>query len=260
MQPFRWAIAAALTATMATSQAGPSTPTVVRVQPSGAQVPENLLRISIELAAPVEQPLLPRIALLRADGELIQEPFLEQELWSPSGKLLTVLLHPGRVKSGLKAREEKGPILSVGDNVSLVLDGRLIKRWSVGPADTTGPVVAAWKVLPVDGVSKQSLIVKLDGPIDGRDAGHIAVSDMRNRRVSGRAQLKNNEGTWTFTPDAPWRVGEYKLVARATLEDPAGNRLGGHVETPIDAPREAAADTVLLFSVVPRPSVRGVTQ
>ena len=54
----------------------------------------------------------------------MQEPFLEQELWSPSGKILTVMMHPGRVKTGLKARDEKGPILSVGDDVALALDGR----------------------------------------------------------------------------------------------------------------------------------------
>jgi hypothetical protein len=63
--------------------------------------------------------LLPRLTLLRADGSQVQEPFLEQELWSPSGKILTVLMHPGRVKTGLKAQDEKGPILSAGDDVAL---------------------------------------------------------------------------------------------------------------------------------------------
>ena len=37
--------------------------------------------------------------------------------------------------------------------------------------------------------------------------------------------------TWTFVPNSPWRAGAYKLVARGTLEDPAGNRLGSHFET-----------------------------
>jgi hypothetical protein len=50
--------------------------------------------------------VLRRIALLRADGTPLPEPFLDQELWSPSGKALTILLHPGRVKSGC-SRERK---------------------------------------------------------------------------------------------------------------------------------------------------------
>jgi len=51
--------------------------------------PANLLRISIRFATQVEGPLLSRVTLLRAEGRKIQEPFLEQELWSPDGKVLT---------------------------------------------------------------------------------------------------------------------------------------------------------------------------
>src|SRR5215470_14311129 len=140
MSRVRWAGAIALAVALACSHAAASTPRVVLVQPSGPEIPANLLRISIRFATQVEGPLLPRITLLRADGRKIQEPFLEQELWSPDGKVLTVMMHPGRVKSGLIARAKLGPILSVGDDVSLALDGLPIKRWSVGLTDEAGPV------------------------------------------------------------------------------------------------------------------------
>lgn len=222
---------------------------VVLVQPSGPTVPANLLRLSIRFAAQVEGPLLPRLALLRADGRQIRQPFLEQELWSPSGKILTILLHPGRVKSGLRARDEMGPILSVGDDVALALDGVPIKRWRVGPADKIGPMASAWKVSAVRVESKQPLVVALDGPIDGRDADYLAIADFRDRRVAGRAQLTNGESTWTFTPSAPWRPGAYKLVVRGTLEDPAGNRLGSHFETSTYSPPGPPVDAVVPFAV-----------
>jgi hypothetical protein len=48
-------------------------------------VPANLLCVSIEFTAAVEDPVLPRLALSRGDGGEIQEPSLDQELWSPSG-------------------------------------------------------------------------------------------------------------------------------------------------------------------------------
>jgi hypothetical protein len=208
-----------------------------------------LLRISIKFASQVEGPLLPRLALLHADGTRVQEPFLEQELWSPSGKILTVMMHPGRVKTGLKARDEMGPILSVGDDVVLALDGVPIKRWSVGPVDEIGPIVSAWKVLPVRVGSKQPLVVVLDGAIDGRDGDYLAIADARDRRIAGRAKLTDGERTWTFTPSAPWRPGQYKLVVRGTLEDPAGNRLGSHFETSIDSPPGSPADAVVPFAV-----------
>src|SRR5215831_5798346 len=245
----RLVCATALSATLGCAYAGQPAPRVVLVQPSGPEVPANLLRISIRFAAQVEGPLLPRLSLLRADGSQVEAPFLEQELWSPSGKILTVLLHPGRVKTGLIARDEKGPILSAGDQVALALDGVPIKRWRVGPADVIGPMASKWKVSAVRVESKQPLVVALDGPIDGRAGDYLAIADARDRRVAGRAQLIDGEGTWTFTPSAPWRPGAYKLVVRGTLEDPAGNRLGSHFETPIHSPPGPPADAAVPFAV-----------
>src|SRR5215831_11294585 len=115
----RWLGAAALAGALGCAHAQPSTPRVLLVQPSGPEVPANLLRFSIRFATQVEGPLLSRITLLRADGRKIEQPFLEQELWSPDGTVLTVMMHPGRVKSGLKARAQMGPILALGDDVSL---------------------------------------------------------------------------------------------------------------------------------------------
>jgi hypothetical protein len=249
----RWvgaaALAVALHSALGSSHAGQPAPRVVLVQPSGPEVPANLLRISIRFAAQVEGPLLPRLSLLRADGSQVEAPFLEQELWSPSGRILTVLLHPGRVKTGLKAHDEKGPILSAGDDVALALDGAPIKRWRVGAADEIGPMASEWKVSAVRVESKQALVVALDGPIDGRDADYLAIADVRDRRVAGRAQLTNGESTWTFTPSEPWRPGAYKLVVRGTLEDPAGNRLGSHFETSIYSPPGPPVDAVVPFAV-----------
>ena len=250
MPLYRWAGAAALAVALGCAHAEPTPPRVVLVQPSGPQVPANLLRISIRLASQVEGSLLPRITLLRADGSKIQEPFLEQELWSPDGKVLTVMMHPGRVKSGLKARAQMGPILSVGDEVSMALDGRPIKRWRVGPTDEAGPVTSAWRVSAVRAESLQPLVVALDGPIDGQDAGYLAIADAGGHRVPGRASLITGESAWTFTPDLPWRAGAYKLVVRGTLEDPAGNRLGSRFETSLYSPPAPAADVVVPFTVV----------
>src|SRR5262245_35378633 len=134
-----------------------SPPGIILVQPSGSEVPANLLRISIRFETGLEGPVLSRLTLTRADGSKIHEPFLEQELWSADARVLTVLMHPGRVKTGLKARAEMGPILSVGDDVSLALDGVPIKQWRVGTTDEAGPVTAAWKLSAVNADSQQPL-------------------------------------------------------------------------------------------------------
>jgi hypothetical protein len=225
-------------------------PKVILVHPSATVVPANLLRISIQFFAQVEGPVLPRLSLLAEDGRPIEEPFLEQELWSPDGKILTVLMHPGRVKTGLKARAEKGPILASGTTVTLAIDGHSIKQWHVGPVDDAGPQPSAWKLSVVAAQSVKPLVVVLDAPIDAQDADYIAVADMHGRRVPGSARLTHGERTWTFVPDAPWRSETYRLVARGTLEDPSGNRVGSRFETSIDAPPGDPADVSIRFRTI----------
>jgi hypothetical protein len=239
--------AVALALTLGVAHSGPLQ--AVRVQPSGAEVPANLLRVSIEFAQPAEGTVLSRIALLGSNAAPLRDPFLPQELWSPDGTILTILLHPGRVKTGLIARQELGPILAAGDQVTLALDGRPIKRWRVGRDDLTGPVASAWKLAPVCAGSRQALNVTLDAPVDGRAADYLAVADSEGRRLAGRALLKNGERIWSFIPDRPWSVGRYTLVARGTLEDAAGNRLSGRFETSIGASHESAPDAEIGFIV-----------
>ena len=246
--------AAALALVLSCSRAAPSNPQVVLILPSSGEVPANLLRISIRFATQVEGAVLPRVSLWRAHGREIQQPFLEQELWSPDGKVLTIMLHPGRVKSGLNARDTMGPILLAGDDIFLAFDGHPIKRWRVGPKDDAGPNTSKWKLHSVQAESLRPLVVVLDGPIDGQDADYLAIADASGRRVAGRVRLAAGESVWTFAPDVAWRVGAYELVARGTLEDPAGNRLGSRFETSIDSPAGPAIDAVVPFAVGPRRS------
>lgn len=248
---FALALASALLVARADSHARSGVPTIVLVQPSGSTVPANLLRFSIRFTGPVDSPVLPKLALSRVGGERIDAPFLEQELWSADGRVLTVLMHPGRVKQGLIAREERGPILSEGDDLMLTLDDRPIKRWRAGPVDERGPVPSAWTLLPVRVATRQPLVVVLDAPIDGLAVDHLAVTDERGRRLSGRARLSDGETRWTFTPDATWRGVTYRLVVRGTLEDPSGNRTGSRFETAVDAPPGPPLDTMREFAPTP---------
>jgi hypothetical protein len=244
-----WSLALAVALGVGGAPARSQAPGVTLIQPSGSTVPANLLRLSIRFAAPASEPVLGKLALVRDDGREIGQPFLEQELWSADGRVLTILMHPARVKNGLIAREELGPILSNGEAVTLVLGGVALKRWQVGPADNIGPQPSAWILSRVNAGSKKPLVVTLDGPVEGRDADYLAVADQYGRRVAGQARLASGERSWIFIPAAPWREGVHTLVARGTLEDPAGNRLDSRFETSSDSPAKRPNDAAIPFSV-----------
>src|SRR5262245_16745958 len=169
-----WTGATALALGCAHAQQPPAR--VALVQPSGPVVPANLLRLSIRFEAPVEGPMLCRVTLLRRDGMQMQEPFLEQELWSPDGKVLRGLMHPGVARSGLMEHDERGPILAPGEDVTLALDGHPIKQWHVGPATTVGPAISTWQISAVRIGSRQPIVVMLNEPIDGRSADYLAIT------------------------------------------------------------------------------------
>ncbi len=85
-------------------------PTVVEhVYPSRDALPENLLRFYFHFSAPMSRgDVYQYIRLLDAKGKPVEAPFLtlEQELWDEAGQRFTLLIDPGRIKVGLKPRED----------------------------------------------------------------------------------------------------------------------------------------------------------
>ena len=61
-----------------------------------------------------------RVRLVGEQGD-VDLPFLElgEELWDPEGRRLTLLFDPGRIKRGLKPREDAGQILQPGKRYAL---------------------------------------------------------------------------------------------------------------------------------------------
>src|SRR5438105_1654786 len=89
-------------------------------------------RVSLSSAVPGSRPsamgrgaAYHHIRLLDATGRPVDAPFLEleEELWSNDGMRFTLLFDPGRIKRGLKPREELGPVLGAGKSYTLVIDG-----------------------------------------------------------------------------------------------------------------------------------------
>src|SRR5262245_1541446 len=98
---------------------------VEQVYPTRSKLPENQLKFYIHFSAPMSQgEAYHHIRLLTASGKEVCSPWLElgEELWSPDGKRFTLFIDPGRIKHGLKPREDLGPVLEEGKTYTLVID------------------------------------------------------------------------------------------------------------------------------------------
>jgi hypothetical protein len=204
--------------------------TSVVVYPSGSTVPENLLRIELRFSAPLRIPLtVAEVRLLDAGDRMIPDPFLDLPLPAADGRRVTILLHPGRVKSGLQANLALGRALHAGTAVTLVVDHPQLsqpvrKSWRITPFDRDPPQPARWTFAAPRRGSRAPLVVHLDGPLSSTAEALIAVRGPDGRRLAGAGRFEGGETVWRFLPAQPWRAGNYALVTHPDLEDPAGNR------------------------------------
>jgi len=237
---------------------------VVEVYPTGSLLPENLLRFYIHFSAPMSRgEAYARIQLLDATDHPVNDPFLElaEELWSNDGKRFTLLFDPGRIKRGLKPREEVGPVLEAGKTYTLAIDrdwrdasGNALrsgfrKSFRAGPADETSPDPKTWKIAPPTAETRDALEVRFPEALDRALLERlIAVTDEGGSVVGGQVSTTDRETAWRFTPREPWRAGSYRLTVVTDLEDAAGNSVARPFEVDITGPvtSKVTSETVSL--------------
>lgn len=238
-------------------EARPEAAAVARVYPTADELPENQLKFYLHFTAPMSRgEAYRRVHLLDANGREVERAFLElgEELWDPDGKRFTLFIDPGRIKRGLKPREDLGPVLEQGKAYALLVDrdwhdaeGEPLresfkKTFRAVAADETPPDPKTWRVEPPPPGGKEPLRVTFPKPMDHALLEHmIWVTDSGGRRIPGEVRVADGETGWRFTPRAAWAVGPYRLVADSRLEDLAGNTLGRPFE--VDAAKPATTET-----------------
>ncbi len=225
------------------------TTTVTRVSPSKDVLPENLLKFYIEFSAPMSfGEAYEHLKLLDSKGKALDLPFLElgEELWDPRGMRFTLLFDPGRIKNGLKPREELGPVLEAGKSYTFVIDsgwkdakGRPLKAgyrlaFRAGPPDLTPPDPATWRLAAPSLRTGDPVVITFPESLDRAMLGRVlAVVDDANRPVAGKVAISDDQTSWSFTPEAPWHRGGYTVLVDRILEDLAGNSIGRAFEVDV---------------------------
>lgn len=214
---------------------------VSAVYPSADRLPENQLKFYLHFSAPMRRGVAYRhVRLVGESGREVELPFLEldEELWDPSGRRLTLFFDPGRVKRGLKPREEEGPILEEGHRYALVVDPRwpdahgnplkagVEKSFLAEPPDDVQPRLTDWKVVSPAAGTREPLKLKFPEPLDhGMLERVLRVVNAQSEEVDGEVTVAGKETTWTLVPHGPWAVGRYQVEVDSALEDLAGNSL-----------------------------------
>ena len=233
-------------------------PRVTAIWPVGESVPENLLRFYIHFSQPMRtRSVADQITLLDVEGEVIEESFVEipDGLWDARSTRLTLFLHPGRIKRGVGPRESLGPALRAGQTVRLRIDGGLKSQAGVLMAspvervlhvaapDRVSPDPGRWLITaprsPVDPVT-----VRFDEPLDRAQLALFAsVRGPGGELLRGASSATEDGLAWSFTPAHGWQAGSYRLLARRSIEDLAGNTPDRLFDVETPGPERSASST-----------------
>jgi hypothetical protein len=217
----------------------------VTVFPQERQVPANILRWHLIFSEPVAvDRWMDGVRLLDEQGREIEHAFLDlpEGLWSADGRILTILMHPRRIKSGVGGKND-GVAIDVGRSYRLVVDlasfdlreprirlshthafvaiapeGRQLMSEDIEidspPAASTKPAIVRSR-RPLDLLSVASSAIM----VPGNDAGvRFSVTEAVGDRM------------FLLTPDRPWPAGKVTFRLSSDLEDITGQRIGSPFE------------------------------
>jgi hypothetical protein len=230
---------------------------VAHIYPSTDKWPANTLKMYVEFSTPMASGDAYRhIRVLDDQGRLIEGPFveIEPELWDATGRRLTLLFDPGRIKRGLVDNESSGPPLMPGRTVTIEVDRAMRDARGAPLAEkftrtiqvvdaVREPVdVKAWTVSSPSSTSGD-LVISFPRPLDHALAQRAISVSRDGSDVAGKASLEEDETQFRFTPDSQWRPGRYEIVVDGVIEDLAGNRLGKVFDVDTSDPTQARSAT-----------------
>ncbi|MEM7646134.1 MAG: hypothetical protein AAF203_04420, partial [Pseudomonadota bacterium] len=176
------------------------------------------------------------------NGTIIDDVVLGMSsgLWSPDHRRLTLLMDPGRVKSGLSSNQKLGLAFKVGETIRLVVGknaksayGKPFKRpfrktYQVTAPDSSPPDLSKWVIKTPSPDTQSPVVIRFAETIDhALVQSQLQIVDQSKKVIRGIFKSKNFEQGLSFIPINPWTAGEYFIVATIALEDMAANSLRG---------------------------------
>lgn len=223
-------------------------PRLIGVHPSGRDWPVNILRFHLVFDREMETGgAADSVAIETALGQTVHGAVVDlpDGLWSPDGRVLTLLLHPGRIKRGLAASVQLGLALLPGQDYQLVVRPRLSDLQGHALAEITrvpfrgappqkAPLDPAhWQWVSPDPGSHEPIVVHVGCALDFLSVRHA----LRVITADGACHAVTPDvvgETLLLHPHAPWPKAGY-LCLGPTLEDVCGNRVGASFEWSRDA-------------------------
>lgn len=213
-------------------------PKVISIYPTTDSIPVNVLRFYIQFSKPMqEMEILKHIHLVNSQGEDMTGVFYENqyELWNENRTMVTLIIDPGRVKTGLLANQSMGRAFEEKQQYELRVDSLLIdfdnnnleanfsKKFVAIVEDKTPPNIEMWKYSFPTKNTKNELNIAFKDCIDIISATTYIKVLKDKKEIEGTIMLDKNGTNWSFKPKINWQKGNYEIWVHPALEDIAAN-------------------------------------
>lgn len=253
------------------AMAAGANPEVVAIYPRADLLPENTLKFQVRFNVPMrEGSFLKHIHLESESGEVMNGVFFDNvyELWSDDHRQITLLVDPGRVKTGLKENLKRGRAFVAGQKYRLSvlgswqsLQGQPLKQiytktFKAVPEDLESPDVRLIKTGLLSTGTTEALSITFPEPLDeqqiqeyvrivrGKAPDHVEL-------VLGKFTIESFGKALKFVPQTPWEARQvYTLRIDTRLEDLASNNLQAKFDRPINEQKSELYNSQFYYQVL----------
>lgn len=208
---------------------------VAAIYPLSDSIPKNILFFHVRFtqAMQEDQRAWKKIRIYDDSGQLVQNTWRQRSFWLDSGRLLVLMIHPGRVKSGIRYI---GPVFDIGRKYTVVADSSLKDRYGQSlkaPAQHTYSVGQDLKerlkivsaTTKVSSGSMEPVVIRLNNAADHAAAfAGITILDKAGKEVR-YTLAQGNDNNLNLHPAQPWTKGRYRIQVAGSFYDCTGNRL-----------------------------------
>jgi hypothetical protein len=225
----------------------------IQVFPTADELATNLLRFHLRFDQAIDVfNVNEQLRLVEFDGasqRVVEHPFLDfpDGLWSADGLTLTVLLHPGRIKTGLASQVLLAGALRSAHRYEFQGRGLFMPERDMSHGDEWATLKQFQTIAPqsqlmdaetiglrmLPGKAHSQLLIGFGRSVDRLALENaLALVHDDTGPVGYELSLNGPDDEVALSPHTSWRDGNYTIHFADDFEDTSGNRFGQAFESP----------------------------
>lgn len=219
------------------------TASVITAYPMSDTIPYNALFFHVRFSMPMldDKDAYKHVKVYDENGVERERPWRQKSFWLDSNKLLVLMIHPGRVKSGI---HYEGPLFDSGKRYTIKIEkgikdangqdiiAEYTQQYFVKGEDRVCPKAEIARSLIPPALTREPVILSFSENMD-----HASVTDgtlmydHAGKPVPCIVRTLDNDSHYQVIPLQNWKKGTYTLVLKSAVYDVAANRIRRPFET-----------------------------